>query len=102
MNKTHIRLRQSIAAGLILLGLVLGVNWPPAGRCLGDTLFRMAGLPVWSQGTTGTHYPGVLGIILIISGITAVNSTPEKRSRLWLWVCGITAIYVLTVLLAFV
>ena len=74
------------AVALIVIGLAMGVTWPPAKFCLGDQLFLSLGLPAWSNGTTGMHYPAITGSMLLLIGIGFANSTlPEKLRR---WVSG--------------
>lgn len=45
------------------LCLVFGANLGSSRFCLGDQIFSALGLPVWSGGTQGLHYPGILGLI---------------------------------------
>ena len=43
------------------------------------------GLPVWSQGTTGTHYPGLAGLAAAMAGIAVVNTTLGEKARIRVW-----------------
>lgn len=54
--------------GLILLGIGLGFTWH-TGVCYGDAVFSALGIPAWSQGTSGAHYPSILGVILVLAGM---------------------------------
>ena len=74
-----------IAVLLIVVGLALGVTWNKASFCVGDNIFAALGLPVWSNGTTGTHYPAVVGSIIILIGIGLLNSTLQTKARRWMW-----------------
>lgn len=81
---------QSKIAGifLILLGYFLGGNAPKTGYCYGDRIFEFLGLPAWSEGTTGTHYPGIIGIFIIIVGIGLI-SPRKKNMRIVMWIAVI-------------
>lgn len=57
---------------LILAGICLAATWPNSEICFGDILFSALKLPIWSGGTTGAHYPAVLGAVLILAGVIAV------------------------------
>lgn len=72
-----------IAAALIGIGLALGVTWTPDKFCLGDRLFLALGLPAWSNGTTGAHYPAIAGSIFLLTGIGFANSTLPEKIRKW-------------------
>ena len=72
-----------IATALIGIGLALGVTWTPDKFCLGDQLFLALGLPAWSNGTTGAHYPAIAGSIFLLIGIGFANSTLPEKIRKW-------------------
>ena len=74
-----------IAVSLIALGLVLGVTWNSARYCIGDELFVALGISPWSNGSSGTHYPAVIGSFVILVGISMLNLTLNKKTRLWIW-----------------
>ena len=76
--------KRIIAASLIILGLILGVTYKD-GFCVGDNLFAALGLPAWSNGTTGTHYPAVMGSVIILVGIGLLNYTLQTKARRLLW-----------------
>ena len=76
--------KRIIAVPLIILGLVLGVTYKD-GLCVGDNLFTALGLPAWSNGTTGTHYPAVVGSVIILIGIGLLNYTLQTKARRLLW-----------------
>ena len=69
---------------LIVIGLAMGVTWPPSKFCLGDQLFLSLGLPAWSNGTTGMHYPAIVGSIFLLIGIGFANSTLPEKIRRWI------------------
>ena len=72
------------AAVLIAFGLVLGVNWGSARFCLGDRIFLALGLQAWSKGTSGTHYPAIVGSCFILVGIGMFNSVLQEKTRAWI------------------
>ena len=74
-----------IAVLIIVVGLVLGVTWNKTRFCVGDNLFAALGLPAWSNGTTGTHYPAVVGSVIILVGIGLLNYTLQTKARRLLW-----------------
>ena len=67
---------------IIAVGVVLGVTWNKTRFCVGDNLFATLGLPAW---TTGTHYPAVVGSVIIFVGIGLLNYTLQTKSRRLLW-----------------
>ena len=76
--------KRIVAVLLIILGLVSGVTYKD-GLCVGDNLFTALGLPAWSNGTTGTHYPAVVGSVIILIGIGLLNYTLQTKARRLLW-----------------
>ena len=82
------------AVPLIALGLVLGVTWNSARYCMGDELFVALGISPWSNGSSGTHYPAVIGIFVILVGISMLNLTLSKKTRLWIWTTVILSLIV--------
>ena len=77
--------KQISAILLIILGIIFGSTWGSAGFCLGDNVFTAIGLPVWSNGTSGTHYPAIVGIALILIGVAVLSPTLSKKARFWVW-----------------
>lgn len=90
--------KRIIAVLLIILGLVLGVTYKD-GLCVGDNLFTALGLPAWSNGTTGTHYPAVVGSVIILIGIGLLNYTLQTKARRLLW--GIVILLLIAINLLF-
>ena len=83
-----------VAVSLIALGLVLGVTWNSARYCMGDELFVALGILPWSNGSSGTHYPAVIGSFVILVGISMLNLTLNKKTRLWIWITVILSLIV--------
>ena len=90
-----------IAVALIALGLVLGVNWGSARICLGDRIFLALGLSAWSNGTSGTHYPAIIGSCFILVGIGVFNSALQEKMRTWIRTIGVLLLVAVYFLLAF-
>lgn len=82
---------------LILLGCFLGVNSRKTGYCYGDRVFEFLGLPAWSEGTTGTHYPGIIGIFMIIIGIGLI-SPQKKNMRIAMWIAVVLLLFLINLL----
>ena len=96
-KKLHCRI---IGTLLIALGAMLGVTWNAERYCIGDIIFTALGLPTWSNGTTGTHYPGVLSLFIILIGITSINYTLQSKVRIWFWISVIVIINILSIILS--
>lgn len=85
MNKSKKLISRIIAVLLIVLGLIFSVTWNIAKYCIGDEIFIALGISPWSNGSSGTHYPAVIGSFVILAGITILNSTLQKSARFWIW-----------------
>ena len=94
MSKRNAWVCRGIALLLFAVGVVLGVTWNKTGFCVGDRLFDACGLPAWSEGTSGTHYPAIVGTVFLLIGIGLFNFTLEQKARRWIW----TAVVILLVL----
>ena len=86
---------------LIALGLVLGVTWNSARYCMGDELFVALGISPWSNGSSGTHYPAVIGSFVILVGISMLNLTLNKKTRLWIWTTVILLLIVYNLIITY-
>ncbi|MDO5405976.1 MAG: hypothetical protein Q4F28_01435 [Eubacteriales bacterium] len=91
--------KRIISIFIIALGLVLGVTWSSKKICIGDRVFVALGLPAWTSGTSGTHYPAVVGAILILIGMGMLNTTLQKKSRFWLWTIVVLGLVILNFVL---
>jgi len=94
MNKKV--LTRVIAVALIACGVVLGVNWGSAKFCIGDQIFHAFGLPVWSKGTSGAHYPAILGSVFLLAGIGTFNFTLQENCRRLIGTVVLLAVLVLS------
>ncbi len=73
------------AVAIMVLGIVFGGTWNNTGFCIGDNIFSVVGLPLWSGGTSGVHYPGILGLLFVFGGAGILNTTLSSKSRKWVW-----------------
>lgn len=89
------RTRRIAGVALSVCGALFGGTIRYFDFCLGDRVFSVLGLPAWTNGTTGTHYPALIGAILILAGMTLVNSTWQRSKRITVWTITILALAVL-------
>ena len=85
MRNRKILIQRISGVVLILLGLILAVTWDKAKFCIGDQIFTAIGLPAWSKGTGGLHYPAVIGSLTALFGIGILNLTLQKKAQKWVW-----------------
>ena len=60
--------------------LAFGITWDNR-FCLGDVILGAVGLPAWSRGTTGLHYPAISALIgtpLFFYLFAATTKNPKK------------------------
>ena len=81
MSEHKIFLKRVFSLTLIVMGILLGITWNSAKFCIGDLFFSALGLPAWSNGSSGAHYPAIAGSIFLLIGIAILNSTLEKKIR---------------------
>lgn len=55
-------IKRGICLLLAALCLAFGITWEKR-FCLGDVILGAVGLPAWSQGTQGLHYPAIFALI---------------------------------------
>ena len=101
MSKEKRIIVRIIAIFIIVLGATLGVTWNRTGFCMGDRIFHALGLPAWSNGTTGSHYPAIIGSVFILVGISAINYTLQKRERYLVWMTVIAFFVVLKMVISY-
>ena len=77
---------------LLLFGLFFGGTIQSRQYCFGDNIFSALGLPSWSNGTTGTHYPAIVGIIFILAGVILTTITIDKKYRIIFWSAAVIII----------
>ena len=86
MSKSKKLTNRIMAVLLIVLGLILGGTWNSAKYCIGDKIFIALSISPWSNGSSGTHYPAIIGSFVILAGISILNLTLQKKTRLWICV----------------
>ena len=101
MNNEKKTIARIIAIFIIVLGATLGVTWNRTGFCIGDSIFHALGLPVWSNGITGSHYPAIVGSVFILVGISAINYTLQKKERYLVWMTVIAFFVVLKMVVSY-
>ena len=79
--------KKSILRSIALIGalffLIFGANLGPSRFCLGDWMLNSVGLPAWSQGTQGLHYPGIIslvGLVVCFYFFSATTKDPRKTT----------------------
>lgn len=80
--------RWVIAVALLLAG------W--GFTLVGEQLFGVLGLPVWSEGDRGWNYVGVSAFVIFAAGISVFNSTLSEKVRYWIWAAVVVITFVLT------
>lgn len=86
------------AVAIMVLGIVFGCTWNSTGFCIGDNIFSAVGFPLWSGGTNGVHYPGMLGLFFVFVGAGILNTTLSLKIRKWVWKIVIALFVVINVL----
>lgn len=81
-------IRWVIAAALLLVG------W--GFTLVGERLFGVLGLPVWSDGDRGWNYVGLFAFVIFAAGISVFNSTLSEKVRYWIWAAVVVVTFVLT------
>lgn len=61
--------------------VIFGSNIGQRRFCLGDRIFGLLGIPAWSRGTQGLHYPGIIGIIGVALLFYVFASTTRDKSK---------------------
>ena len=101
MSKSKKLTNRIISVLLIVLGLILGVSWNSAKYCIGDEIFIALGISPWSNGSSGTHYPAVIGSFVILAGISILNFTLQKKTRLLIWTALILCFILLNLIFTY-
>ena len=75
--------------------LAFGITWDNR-FCLGDVILGAVGLPAWSQGTTGLHYPAIpslIGTLIFFYLFAATTKEPKKTmGNLIVWTVVVLAV----------
>lgn len=84
---------------LAALSLAFGITWPNR-FCLGDEILGALGLPAWSKGAQGLHYPAIpslIGTTVFFYLFSATTKNPKKAMGK-LFVGTIVLMYILSLL----
>ena len=78
-------MKRSIYLLLAAFCLAFGITWDNR-FCLGDVILGAVGLPAWSQGTQGLHYPAIPALIgtLVFFYLFAATTKDAKKTMAYL------------------
>ena len=81
--------------------LFFGANLGAGKFCLGDWILNGLGLPAWSQGTQGLHYPGIIALIGIVVSFCFFSATTKNPGKTiaWLILGSVVFLYAVNFLL---
>ena len=85
MTKKSLWRQRGFALFFMAFGFLFGAHWKNEPLCLGGKLFSFFGLSAWSNGTEGTHYPGIIGWLLFLGGLAFFAYTTKKKGRTYLF-----------------
>ena len=80
-----ILVRRIVSLALAVFFLFFGANLGAQRFCLGDWILTSLGLPAWSQGTQGLHYPGILALIGIVVSVSFFSATTKNPGKTTAW-----------------
>ncbi|MDO4453795.1 MAG: hypothetical protein Q4B90_04800 [Eubacteriales bacterium] len=93
-KKIAMRIFSVLLAGF---SIVFGATWKHHDVCLGDRIFNSLGIPAWSNGTEGTHYAGIVAVILfIIACFLFAATTKEKGKTFRILMIGVICIVIVS------
>ena len=79
MTKQVKILLRILAVFLFLFFFFFGANlWN--GFCMGDSIMTGIGLSPWSEGTEGTHYPGVISLAGMFASLALFACTTQQKA----------------------
>lgn len=80
MNKKTIA-RRIVSLTSALFFLIFGANLGSGRFCLGDWILTSMGLPAWSKGTQGLHYPGFISLVGLAACFYFFSSTTKDPRK---------------------
>ena len=75
--------RRILSLSGALFFLLFGANLGSGRFCLGDWILTALGLPAWSKGNQGLHYPGfisLVGLVVCFYFFSATTKDPRKTT----------------------
>ena len=80
--------------------LAFGITWDNR-FCLGDVILDAVGLPAWSQGTQGLHYPAIPALIgtLVFFYLFAATTKNSKKTVAYLILGTILLVRILSIVI---
>lgn len=98
MNYKKKILLRIIGIILITCGIIFGITNKRLKVCYGDIVFSAFHLATWSSGTTGIHYPAVIGVGSAIIGVLLVNVTVPKKMQHLVWIILLLFFFVFNII----
>ena len=91
--------KRGIYLPLAMFCLAFGITWKDR-FCLGDIILNAVGLPAFSQGTQGLHYPAIPSLIgtLIFFYLFAATTKEPKKTMSNLMVGTVGLMWILSML----
>ena len=80
-----IRVQRIVALASTLVFVLFGANLGEQRFCLGDWILTSLGLPAWSQGTQGLHYPGIFALMGIVVSFYFFSTTTKNPGKTTAW-----------------
>ena len=99
--KRKILVKRAVSLACGVLFLLFGANLGPSRFCLGDRVLTCLGLPAWSKGTQGLHYPGIIALVGLVGSFYFFSATTKdpKKTTAYLILGSIVLLSVLNFLL---
>ena len=81
----------SVSLLLVVLALMWSCNLPVLnGKCFGDIVLNLLGLPTWSNGTTGLHITIYWSLLLFIPAFfIAIRNKTDLFAKSGMWISGL-------------
>ena len=93
-NRT-VLVKRIVCMMLAVFCLAFGISWKNR-FCLGDVILNAVGLPAFSQGTQGLHYPAIpaiIGTLVFFYLFASTTKEPKKTmSNLIVWTVVVLAV----------
>ena len=91
----NVLVKRIVCMMLAVFCLAFGISWKNR-FCLGDVILNAVGLPAFSQGNQGLHYPAIpaiLGTLVFFYLFASTTKEPKKTmSNLIVWTVVVLAV----------